>query len=223
MHPEVRGGGTLCELCGWEGIVNIWYIQNDTARLYMRVGSVCVDTFMGAQYTAKTVKIFKETRLRNAYAAWRDSALTAIETHKERGYWLPGPYYQLKQRITKAEPMTTSSRKIVNIFKKARELSIPIPFGVLPDQTPEETEGPTFRAPQPVTYGQRKRTNGVKVWVGTGTRAAESPRPAQSYRLKFDAGQMFAQVGTRWVKAVKNAAGVWEPSPYATYEASWGN
>lgn len=214
MHPEAAGGGTLCELCGWEGIVEIWYIQEDNRRLFMRVGSVCVDTFMGAKFTAKTVKIFKETKLRNAYTAWRQSALAAIMTH-DHGYWLPRPYYQLKIKITKSEPETTSSRIITNIFKKARELNIPIPADILPDQTPEETEGPTFRAPQPTNYGQVKQTNGVKVWLGQGAQQqaaqASQPKPTQTYRLRFDAGRMLALVGESWVPAVKSIAGVWTP------------
>jgi len=220
MHPEARGGGAYCELCGWAGIVDIWYIQNDSKWLIMQVGSVCVNTFMGAEFTAKTVRKFRENKLRIAYDGWRDGAVVEIN---KRGtgasQWLSYSLYQFKQKIIKSYPETTSSRVILNIFKKARTFNLPIPAEVLPDQTAEQTVGPDFGKKdtprQGPTYSQTKQTNGVKVWVGAGLREqatqTPSPRPVQQYLTMIDRGQIFVKVAGAWVKAIKSATGVWMP------------
>jgi hypothetical protein len=133
--------------------------------------------------------------------------------------------------LNKSEPRTTSSRVIVNIFKKARDLYIPIPTGVLPDQTPEQTVG-TFKVQSTVSVdtlvstrglvqgiksameGWPQNPDGSKTFLGVGLRqmaAAPARAITQLYRTCYDRGTMKVFVSEQWVKAIKNAEGIFVP------------
>lgn len=132
-----REEGLQCELCGhW--IIYRHPIENDKLRRRMDVGSECVDNFMGAGYVTKQVKKFRETKLRVAYGEWRQTGIAECNKRSEHGTWLEYPYWKFRSKLEKSLPENMSARKIVNIFKKAKELAIPIPEGILTEPKTEE-------------------------------------------------------------------------------------
>jgi hypothetical protein len=159
-HNIING---LCELCGHE-IKYLWPIKCDSKKIYMYVGSECVNNFKGANYTVKKIREYKETMVTKVFKAWRGIAITQAysdeqfferdmygKTYTIRGrpalrykVWkfvdkLERMYdsniltQQEKERIvypftiTKKDINTISPRKIINIFKKAKELGFIIP------------------------------------------------------------------------------------------------
>jgi len=85
IHPDDTAHG--CELCG-HPIIYPYPIRCDRLKIVMNVGSDCVNNFMGAGYTTKQVKIFKETRLRKIFQNWILSAYNYC-TQQREGSFVP--------------------------------------------------------------------------------------------------------------------------------------
>lgn len=179
----VAGGG--CELCG-HPIENFFPIKCDAKQIIMYVGSECVNNFMGAGFTSKQIRKFKEDKLRADFKVWVPKAVAELDGHtvtKTNSYgskygWLNEPYYSLRQTLRKdsAENLskTWGSKKIKNCFKNARAMGLAIPDGIIEPVKPgEETLAmrpevrPTVQASPRLSFSQMvaaRLVKEVKVW-----------------------------------------------------------
>jgi len=122
-----EGFGSRCQLCG-HGIKRLFFIQCNSKKLYLQVGSECVNTYHGAHFTDKMIRTFKDNRTRQLYRAWRDTAIAEIESKRSpaRGLYsvgfLPEPYWSLNKRILKVDPTKSTSRVLANLMKKGNKI-----------------------------------------------------------------------------------------------------
>jgi rubrerythrin len=127
---DLLTGVSNCQLCG-HPIKNEWYIQHDGKKIYLALGSECINNFKGAKYTEITVKVFKDNRIRQIFTIWKPEAVETLDKfveHDSSGkikvwystgenrlqYWA----WKLREKIKKMNPETTSSRKLNNMMKK---------------------------------------------------------------------------------------------------------
>jgi hypothetical protein len=130
MHGLAVKGFSNCQLCG-HPIKNEWFIQHDGKKIYLALGSECINNFKGAKYTEMTVKVFKDNRIRQIFTIWKPKAIETLDNFVERDnsgkvsvwystgenrlqYWA----WKLREKIKKMNPETTSSRKLNNMMKK---------------------------------------------------------------------------------------------------------
>ena len=123
-------GFSNCQLCG-HPIKNEWFIQHDAKKIYLAIGSECINNFKDAKYTEMTVKVFKDNRIRQIFTIWKPKAIEELNNFVERDasgkvkvwystgenrlqYWA----WKLREKIKKTNPETTSSRKLNNMMKK---------------------------------------------------------------------------------------------------------
>ena len=110
-----------CQLCG-HPIVRHFFLQNDQKKLILQVGSECVNTYVGAGYTEKAIKIFKDNRIRQNFRIWREKALAEIEKHRQSNHWLPFEYFQLQKKINKLDDLKSTCRVLFNLMNKSDNL-----------------------------------------------------------------------------------------------------
>jgi hypothetical protein len=106
-----------CQLCG-HPIVRHFFLQNDQKKLILQVGSECVNTYVGAGYTEKAIKIFKDNRIRQNFRIWREKALDEIHKRKQISGWLPYDFYLLQQKLKKVDDLKSTCRVLFNLMNK---------------------------------------------------------------------------------------------------------
>jgi hypothetical protein len=121
-----------CELCG-HGIKYQFPLRNDTKKLLMYVGSVCVNTFMNAKYVQETIIKFKETKLRRTVNSWKRLAVMEIWSNPEfkentYGERILYEYWKFAKKLQGIDVEMFTSRKLVNILREAKGLKINIPL-----------------------------------------------------------------------------------------------
>ena len=106
-----------CQLCG-HPIARLFYLQNDQKKLILQVGSECVNTYVGAGYTEKAIKVFKDNRIRQNFRIWREKALDEIYKRKQISGWLPYEFYQLQKKLQKVDDLKSTCRVLFNLMNK---------------------------------------------------------------------------------------------------------
>jgi hypothetical protein len=130
--PHTRFPETMnsrCQLCG-HPILRLFYLQCDSKKIILQVGSECVNTYIGAHYTEKQIKIFKDNRVRQIFRAWRPLVMEDIEKHRGpkptwssyREGWLKEPYYSLLKKLRTLDDMKSTSRVINNFMNKCNNI-----------------------------------------------------------------------------------------------------
>ena len=130
----IRGEGfqASCELCG-HGVKNQFPIKNDSKKLLMWVGNVCVDTFMGAEYVREVIIKFKETKIRKIVNVWKPLAILDIWENpefqeKHDTTRLVYKYWKFVNELEfKTNTKTLTTRKLINVLRAAKSLKINIP------------------------------------------------------------------------------------------------
>jgi hypothetical protein len=119
-----------CQLCGHQ-IVRLFFLQCDDKKIILQVGSECVNTYIGAHYTEKQIKIFKDNRVRQIFRAWRPLVMEDIEKHRSpkpvwssyyREGWLKEPYYSLLKKLRTLDDMKSTSRVLNNFMNKCNAI-----------------------------------------------------------------------------------------------------
>lgn len=125
-------GQQHCELCGYP-IKYIHFIQNDFKNLYLAVGSVCVNSFMGAKFVTKYIKHFKDNEIRKEFIEWNKKTLEILSVQYEMFNGKPKIHYytkkpimrywawKMQEKLKKTDPETTTSLKLKNLMKKCKE------------------------------------------------------------------------------------------------------
>lgn len=113
-----------CELCG-HPIIHQYPIKCDDKRIFMNVGSTCINKFMGAGYVTKSITHYVMTQLRQKLQKAIPNMLSYIESKADSNGWLDRELWEFKNKLNKISEIDTLSKiKIQNIFKKADQLGI---------------------------------------------------------------------------------------------------
>ena len=135
---------TVCELCG-HPIKNLFFIKCEKKEICMCVGSECVNSFKGAEFSKKFLKEYEEYEARKAMTEWLETVLddqgwAGHCTRTSYGYTWYNDASTRKFRVRLQrwkrdgidggehvwnEPV--KHRLIMNAFKKAKELGLKYP------------------------------------------------------------------------------------------------
>ena len=130
--------GFTCELCG-HPILNLHYIQCDDKEICLCVGSDCVNTFKGAEFTEKAEKRFREEQTRQMFEEWFTDAW--VEFNKMQRGWMGGKtytYYKELRNIKRhvdgwtgtyqvTNPSELTTRKLLGIMKRGAKYDLVLP------------------------------------------------------------------------------------------------
>lgn len=120
---------TNCNLCG-HIIKNLYYIQNDSKKLVMLVGSSCVESFKLAQKGIEAYKIYVEKQTKEEFDLfvkklrdWNNNRIKVFIMQSGKNEWLPYNMYSMKEELKdyKMKKINTT-RKMKNFIKKYKEV-----------------------------------------------------------------------------------------------------
>ena len=126
-------GESICELCGHD-IINQFPIHCDAKRVFMFVGSECVNNFSGAGYTHKKIVEYKETTLSRIFRAW--CKLARQQTYND-------PIFH---ELINGHSHTWGDTVVVkhDVWKFDEKLAHLIDFNILPERKAEELRSSPF-------------------------------------------------------------------------------
>ena len=148
-----------CELCG-HPIMNLHYIECEDSEICMLVGSDCVNTFKGAQFTEKLEKEYREKRIRKMYDEWFPQAwkeFKEIYCRKNYPNWNDGVRYDSRKQWNYYKEIRDINRSLngytgITLTKNPKHMSIRKLLGImmrgailgltLPEEHKELTEKP---------------------------------------------------------------------------------
>lgn len=117
--------GYNCQLCGHD-IVWLYPISCSSKKIFMYVGSECVNNFMGAEYTTKTIKEYHHNMTRQKLSECVPDLVTQCNNHATGNGWLEEPYYSFRKKLYKLQENFSefSHRKLINVLNKAKEIGL---------------------------------------------------------------------------------------------------
>lgn len=116
--------GYNCQLCGHD-ILWLYPIKCASKKIFMFVGSECVNNFLGAGYTIKTIREYHHNMTRQKLGECLPDLVTQCNNHEVKG-WLDEPFYSFRKKLHEIEknPSEFSHRKLINVLKKAKEIGL---------------------------------------------------------------------------------------------------
>ena len=140
--------------------MNLHYIECEDSEICMLVGSDCVNTFKGAQFTEKLEKEYREKRIRKMFDEWFPQAwkeFKEIYCRKNYPNWNDGVRYDSRKQWNYYKEIRDINRSLngytgITLTKNPKHMSIRKLLGImmrgailgltLPEEHKELTEKP---------------------------------------------------------------------------------